>query len=275
MADEKKKTFEDLLKDAPEAPGAGAVSLVGALARSKEPGKFVLTTTDGQQVTLDTDAVKSFTVLSGAIGQTLVRIEFDSARVPESLRLDPNATSNIARTIVYLDYTGHFDPTLFYLDQTGYFDHTGLYETIPVHDVSFPGTPSDPIYPGGGPIPSPDPGPLMATQALRPGVIHTIPELDNTGYFDHSGYPDVTGFIQDASIPGYSDPIGSGTPFAGGGATPFVLATPHHADPSLIAAMQGGMAAPPYAAYRKPPFIDRPKRPQEDGTFPPHWTSDF
>jgi hypothetical protein len=43
MADEK-KSFSDLLSEAPLVPNEDTVTLVGALARSSQAGKFVLAT---------------------------------------------------------------------------------------------------------------------------------------------------------------------------------------------------------------------------------------
>ena len=76
------KSFEDLLKEAPAAPGAGTMSLVGTLARSSEPGEFVLTLQDGRTVTLEKTAVKGHMVLGTSVGQTIVRIDVDASKVP-------------------------------------------------------------------------------------------------------------------------------------------------------------------------------------------------
>jgi len=83
MADET-KSFSDLLSEAPLASAENTVSLVGALARSSESGKFVLTTGPGSSVTLDVDAVKSYQVISGGVGQLIVQVDVDRASVPES-----------------------------------------------------------------------------------------------------------------------------------------------------------------------------------------------
>jgi len=83
MAD-KKKTFNDLLSEAPLAANEDTVTLVGALSRSSQPGKFVLTTSPGNSVTLDVDAVKSHQVIGGGVGQLLVQVDVDRAKVPES-----------------------------------------------------------------------------------------------------------------------------------------------------------------------------------------------
>jgi hypothetical protein len=63
------ESFETLVKEAPLAPAAETVSLVGTLARSSEAGKFVLTLQDGRAVTLETAAVKGYMVLGTSLGQ--------------------------------------------------------------------------------------------------------------------------------------------------------------------------------------------------------------
>jgi len=80
MASEE-KSFENLLKEAPVAPAAGIVSLVGTLAQSCEAGKFVLTLEDGSALTLETASVKGHTVLGTAVGQTIVRIDVESDKI--------------------------------------------------------------------------------------------------------------------------------------------------------------------------------------------------
>jgi hypothetical protein len=84
MADDD-KLFKELLSEAPLA--ADTVTVVGALARTHEPDKFVLALADGHSVTLETKAVKSFTRLGGAIGQLLVQVELDAKLVPKDLYL--------------------------------------------------------------------------------------------------------------------------------------------------------------------------------------------
>lgn len=76
------KSFDELVKEAPLAPTAGCTSLVGTLSRSSEAGKFVLTLQDGNAVTLNTADVKAHMVLGATVGQTIVRIEIDSEKIP-------------------------------------------------------------------------------------------------------------------------------------------------------------------------------------------------
>src|SRR5580704_16146955 len=98
--------FEKLLHDAPMAPDADTISVVGTLTRTHDAARFNLTLADGRSITLDVDAVKSAKPIAGAIGQSLVQLTLDAARVPENLaaslfkaREDPHPT-------------GAFDPTI-------------------------------------------------------------------------------------------------------------------------------------------------------------------
>jgi len=93
------KSFKDLLDQAPIA--ADTVSLTGMLARSPDAGKFVLTLADGRKLTLETDAVKDYAVLGGAIGQTVVRVDIDSSRAPKDAAASPEIKA--PPTIAWLD----------------------------------------------------------------------------------------------------------------------------------------------------------------------------
>ena len=81
---EKRKSFSDLLSEAPLAPAEDTVSLVGALARSSQAGKFILALSQGNSVTLDVDAVKGYQVIGGGVGQLLVQVDVDKTKVPQS-----------------------------------------------------------------------------------------------------------------------------------------------------------------------------------------------
>jgi hypothetical protein len=76
------KSFERLLEEAPAAPAGGVISLVGTLAKSSEPGKFLLTLQDGSFVTLETEAVKGHMVLGSSVGQTIVRVDVAAGSLP-------------------------------------------------------------------------------------------------------------------------------------------------------------------------------------------------
>jgi hypothetical protein len=81
MASEQ-ESFETLLEEAPSAPSPGTISVVGILSQSAEAGKFVLTLTDGRAITLETASVKGYAVLGTSVGQTIVRVDLDPAKVP-------------------------------------------------------------------------------------------------------------------------------------------------------------------------------------------------
>lgn len=94
-----RREFDKLLSEAPMAQEADTVTVVGSLARTKEPGRFVLRTPDGRSVTLDVDAVKSAKPIAGAIGQSLVELELDAKLVPEQwYKAGPDYTAS------YIDY---------------------------------------------------------------------------------------------------------------------------------------------------------------------------
>ncbi len=76
------KGFGELLDDSPLATNEGTVTLVGALQRSRESGKFVLSLGNGQNVTLDVAAVRGHKVLAGMAGQRLVQVELDQNKLP-------------------------------------------------------------------------------------------------------------------------------------------------------------------------------------------------
>lgn len=64
--------FATLLHDAPMAPDADTVTVVGTLARTHDAAHFMLTLPDGRSVTLEVNAVKSAKTIAGAIGQSVV-----------------------------------------------------------------------------------------------------------------------------------------------------------------------------------------------------------
>ncbi len=65
-----KKSFADLVKEAPAAPAAGTASLAGALAQSSEAGKFVLTLQDRSAVTLETAPAGTLSALQSLVPPT-------------------------------------------------------------------------------------------------------------------------------------------------------------------------------------------------------------
>jgi hypothetical protein len=78
--------FQKLLSEAPAAPSEDTVTAVGALSRTVDPARFVLTLANGRSETLEVAAVKSAKNIAGAIGQSLVQLELDAKRVPEHVR---------------------------------------------------------------------------------------------------------------------------------------------------------------------------------------------
>jgi hypothetical protein len=78
--------FGKLLRDAPMASDADTVTVVGILARTPDAARFRLTLPDGRSEMLDVAAVKSAKTIAGAIGQSVVQLELDAKRIPESVR---------------------------------------------------------------------------------------------------------------------------------------------------------------------------------------------
>jgi len=99
--------FQKLLSEAPMAPNADTVTVVGMLSRTADPSRFVLTLPEGRTVTLEVDMVKSAKTVAGVVGQSLVQIELDSKRLPESVA-QSLFKSGPDYTGVYADY--HFGP---------------------------------------------------------------------------------------------------------------------------------------------------------------------
>jgi len=213
------KSFAELVAEAPAAPSEGTVSLVGALAKSSEHGKFVLILQDGSTVTLETSAVKGHVVLGSSLGRTIVRVEVDAGKVPAiSPQPFPQVTvaaqdtqSGTVRDIQTgaVDHTGFHDIgtepgvdapiTGPYLEQgfgTGQYDTSPLFDKPPISDA-FPAQ-------AGGIAPfalaTPHQAPANIVRAMRsragpfprrpfaPGPIS--PLVRNTGPFD---YPETIG----------------------------------------------------------------------------------
>ena len=83
------QTFDDLLRDAPEAPAIGTVSLVGTLERSNDASKFVLNLQNGTAVTLETASVRGHALLGKSAGQLMVRVDIDADKTSWLRRFDP------------------------------------------------------------------------------------------------------------------------------------------------------------------------------------------
>jgi|HubBroStandDraft_4_1064222.scaffolds.fasta_scaffold62295_3 hypothetical protein len=94
--------FRKLLSEAPMAPDADTVTVVGILARTPDAARFVLTLPDGRSVALDVDAVKSAKAIAGAIGQSVVQLELDAKCIPENLM--QSFKSGPDWTVAYIDH---------------------------------------------------------------------------------------------------------------------------------------------------------------------------
>jgi hypothetical protein len=92
--------FQKLLSEAPAASSADTVTVMGALSRTADAARFVLTLPDGRSETLEVAAVKSAKKIAGAVGQSLVELELDTSRVSESLINSLNKSR--------ADYTGGY-----------------------------------------------------------------------------------------------------------------------------------------------------------------------
>jgi hypothetical protein len=77
--------FKKLLSEAPMSPNQDTITVVGMLARTPDAAHFMLRLPDGRSFTLDVDAVKSANAMAGAIGQSIVQLELDAKRIPESV----------------------------------------------------------------------------------------------------------------------------------------------------------------------------------------------
>lgn len=149
------KAFADLVAEAPAAPAEGAVSLVGALAKASEHGKFVLILQDGNTVTLETSAVKGHAVLGASLGRTIVQVEVEAGKVP-AISAQPFTQATVAARDFHtlpVDHTGWHDigtpPGVDH--NTGTLDQgygTGLYDTSPLLEKS-PISDAFPVQAGG------------------------------------------------------------------------------------------------------------------------------
>jgi hypothetical protein len=221
------KSFKELLSEAPLAAKADTVTVIGALARATEADKFELTLADGHSVTLETNAVKSFTRLGSAVGQVLVQLELDAKLLPKDLDLLKPAL---------FQKPPHKDinkpPNSDFPTKTPYED---LLRPYFVHQKPLYSDPKAPYYDFHG-----------------TGVLDVI----NTGIADtpHTGVADTLGTGL-ADTPG--DPFHTGV--AAAGAAPFALATPHQAPAETLAAMMQLYArSTPVSDFYSPPVVDYP-----------------
>jgi hypothetical protein len=184
------KSFSDLLSEAPLAATEDTVTLVGALARSNQPGKFVLALSQGNSVTLDIDAVKGYQVVGGGVGQLLVQVDVDRAQVPDSVQEAAQPNREILSGIY--DYkqpaADYKSPILDYKHPT--LDKYPWEEPVRTH-------PETDLAPFAlATQQQAPPSALSAMQAGATNALRSIPTLDvNTGYRDYHKNPilDATG----------------------------------------------------------------------------------
>jgi hypothetical protein len=112
------RSFDELLKDAPKANVSDTVSIAGTLAKSDDPGKFVLTMADGKSVTLDTSAVKKHMVLGHSVGHTVVLVEVDGASAKEAGLSTEGTMGALGSTFFTDPHTAPFH----YLDKPPFLD---------------------------------------------------------------------------------------------------------------------------------------------------------
>jgi hypothetical protein len=219
---EKKKSFSDLLSEAPLAPAEDTVSLVGALARSSQAGKFILALSQGNSITLDVDAVKGYQVIGGGVGQLLVQVDVDKTKVPQAAAvaepaklpvtgvhdlkspiadykhptLDKYPWEEPVRTHPETDvsFTAHASPNLTF---TGIHDYK--HPTLDKHpwEEVVHTNPETDLAPFA--LATPQQAPASALEAMQAGpgsALKTVWAYDlNTGYRDHPKLPwlDATG----------------------------------------------------------------------------------
>jgi hypothetical protein len=115
--------FQKLLSEAPAASDADTVTVMGALSRTADSTRFVLTLPDGRSVTLEVAAVKSAKKIAGAVGQSLVELELDAKRVPEKI------SENLNKPV-----TGHAHNTLWYQDTAQTIAYFDTHQTVEYFD---------------------------------------------------------------------------------------------------------------------------------------------
>jgi len=215
------KTFAALLSEAPLSQKSDTVTLTGALARSPEEGKFVLMQGDGSSLTLDTDAVKSHTVLGGSFGQQIVQVELDPEKVPKEVTERPQAINSL-----YVDRTGAGDVPV---------DHR--YMATPPHVGADVHTGLADVHTG------------LADVHTGLADVHTGLADVHTGLADvHTGAADVMRGMEsmplseENTLPSYD--------------MPFALATGHQAPAGTLAQMTAMAYAAPLARWRTDPGDD-------------------
>ena len=203
------KSFEDLVAEAPSAD-AETVTVVGRLAKSPDPGKFVLHLADGRTHALPTSAVKRHTVLGNAAGHAIVQIDVEPEHLPAGERV-PEFKPPLDTPQTWTWWSGdHTHPYFGWDTQTNPWFYEGPYagvttQSLPGSDVH--GTIQESIDPGSAVYPA-----LSAGAPFSLATQHQIPpqQLLALNALTLGGVrPPGTGFQNDG--PGYG-PTGAWWP---------------------------------------------------------------
>lgn len=197
---EQGKSFEELVSEAPETQSE--INVVGYLGRTSDPKKFVLTLMDGRPLTLDIDAVREHHVLSGAVGQTIVRVSLD----PTWLPVDPSTLlGHVATALPHKHLVGE---TAAAADVKHFLqDATHVHPKRVVSDLLH--KPPEADTPRGAPLLGADPTAMMVPFALA--TAHQLSAALMAMYSAYPGMPKWTGdyhqhlpkVVRDGSLPAY------------------------------------------------------------------------
>lgn len=147
--------FAKLLRDAPMASDADTVTVVGTLARTHDAAHFMLTLPDGRSVTLEVNTVKSAKAIAGAIGQSVVQLELDAKRVPESVR---DFRIGPVHKIVWSDHKQPASELNTLIAEHPYGNNTAA------ENIGVTGGPGAYVYPGGAAVGGAGGGPAWFAQ---------------------------------------------------------------------------------------------------------------
>lgn len=78
--------LDALLDKAPEAPSSDRSTITGILARTPDKTKFAIIGADGRPITLSRSTCRSHKVIASSVGQVIVEIELDPAKMSDEER---------------------------------------------------------------------------------------------------------------------------------------------------------------------------------------------
>ncbi|MGF6696977.1 hypothetical protein OKW38_001589 [Paraburkholderia sp. MM5496-R1] len=245
MPKEERK-FDELLAQAPEDEEQKQLVLVGAIARTKDRGTFILKLESGRSLTLPVDAVLSSKLLARSFGSLFVELELAIDKLPSDIA-DAELNAPSAQFKVVNDSIT-FPPV------------RDLQFKTPTGDYTYPGH-WDTAYAALG-APSPQfKAPWRDTGIKGPDWDVTFPNHLDT-IWESNSVPeklpshDVAGPVWGGYEQGWLSPA-SGL----SGMTPFSLAAPHQVSSAYLSAMQQGAAFPwMHGRFTFPPgtFSDPP-----------------